>query len=104
MILLRKLLTSCPSAGDGRFEDAEKSDFQALIIWQPRQSLGFLPSRAHHPQTRQGKQRGQLRRIHGQVTKAGFHIAELALDHMEWMLDLRSRLRFDLLDLASGFV
>lgn len=28
----------------------------------------------------------------------------MALDHMEWVLDLRSRLRFDLLDLAFGFV
>lgn len=37
-------------------------------------------------------------------TEAGFHITELAFDHTKWMFDLRSRLRFDLLDLASGFV
>lgn len=59
---------------------------------------------AHHPQIRQRKQRGQLRRVLGQATEAGFHIAELALDHTEWMFDLRSRLRFELFDLASGLV
>ena len=59
---------------------------------------------AHHPQIRQGKQSGQLRRVLGQATEASFHIAELTLDHTKCMFDFRSRLRFDLLDLASGFV
>ena len=46
-IALRKLRTSCPSAGNGRLGDAEKTDFQPQIIGKPRHSLGFLPSRAH---------------------------------------------------------
>lgn len=44
---LGKLRTSCPSAGNGRLGDAEKTDFQPQIIGKPRHSLGFLPSRAH---------------------------------------------------------
>lgn len=45
--VLGKLRTSCPSAGNGRLGDAEKTDFQPQIIGKPRHSLGFLPSRAH---------------------------------------------------------
>lgn len=36
--------------------------------------------------------------------KRGFHIIELALDHAKGMLDFPPCLRFDLLDLASGFL
>lgn len=57
---------------------------------------------ARHPQTRQRKQRRQLRRVLGHAAKASSHIAELKLDHSERMLDFRPYLRLDLLDLALG--
>lgn len=59
---------------------------------------------AHHPQIRERKQRGQLRRVLGQPMDTGFHITELAFDHAKGMLDFRPCLRFDLLDLTFGFV
>ncbi|WNW10591.1 hypothetical protein RRX38_05290 [Pseudomonas sp. DTU_2021_1001937_2_SI_NGA_ILE_001] len=50
---LGKLRTSCPSAGNGRLRDAEKPDFQPLIIGKPRHSLGFLSLRVHLSRSRQ---------------------------------------------------
>ncbi len=51
---------------------------------------------AGHPQIRQRKQRHQLCRVLGQTTETRLHMTELALDHPERVLDLRS-------DLCLGF-
>jgi hypothetical protein len=86
------------------YSDATAGPFQA--------SGGDLPAvHAHsssctqqmsscHPHIAQRKQRHQLRRVFGQPFVANLGETELALDHPEWMLDLRANAGFELL----GFV
>ena len=56
---------------------------------------------ARHPQIGQSKQRVQLRRVLGQTAIAHLHMAELALDDTERVLDLGANAGFDALDLFS---
>ena len=54
---------------------------------------------AHHPQIGQRKQCVQLRRVLGQAAVAHLHMAELALDDAERMLDLGADAGLDAFDL-----
>ncbi len=55
---------------------------------------------SHHPHIAQREQRHQLRRVLGQPFVPNLGETELALDHPEWVLDLRANACFELL----GFV
>src|SRR5437868_5727292 len=59
---------------------------------------------ARHPKIRQRKQRHHLSRIFCQPTEPHLGVTELPLDHSKRVLNFRSRLRLDLLDLADDFV
>jgi hypothetical protein len=56
---------------------------------------------SHHPQVRQGEQRGLLRDVFRQTTKAHFRITKLALDHAKRVLNRGPHLRFRVFDLAA---
>ena len=53
----------------------------------PTQYVEFL---AGHPQIGQSEQRVELGLVFLQPAVANLHMAELALDHPKWMLDLRA--------------
>jgi len=54
---------------------------------------------SHQEQLSEGEQREQMRPVLRQPAVAGFHMAELALEDPEWMLDLSPHLRDDPVDL-----
>ena len=58
-------------------------------------------SLAQYPQIRQSKQRDQLRRVLGQAPVAHLGVAELALDHPKWMLDLGAHAGLELFGLLE---
>lgn len=53
---------------------------------------------SHQEQVAECEQREELRAVLGQPPVAGLHVAELALDHPKWMLDLRPDHRDDAVD------
>jgi hypothetical protein len=64
-------------------------------------SLRREQSPAHHSQVEQRKQRDELGGVLLQSAKAHLHVAELALDYPERVLDLHMHARLELLDLAD---